>query len=1247
MKKVIALLLTALLLAGVLGSLAYASTETTNYVHVWYQTEHGYIETGDSFTVIGSVIGTRCWASGMQNDADATEAPVTNLQLDLDLLETTPQFDWVGPETPGPPYHWSFGNVPQGMDSEQQAGVGYHESPDEFNPGFHVWRSATIESGVQHLTVTVKPMQNLPHINVDIRLENIVYLSPEITSVVSEYPGWVFIAQDGKRAFIAVESPLTAGVEYTFQASIDLNLPEGEDEVEFMPQIHTHWHQQTAGDNVSGNSTSYDMPGIGTWGWTASPNEGSDYQWNWGANELWLVKLAGYPVGPGGVESEVGVDFVTLWSLHVPGDEFIDSTIIGREWWSAHIQNIPDSTGEIYGLAAHLNSEVPFNEFHPYPDVIDPPNYEWFDLGSIQPGEMVGVSVDQQQPEIPVEYTPGFDVFRDVSPAVFYGPGPHTQTMTVTIIPQLPDYERDSLWVGIHAQETYLVKPTIQLPDLGPDIDVRFEEDGQLNISPQYLPLIGEPWTFTLIIDVELQPGVPCAQFAPGVSVLTGENLSGEYGLTIGDHVSYSHDGMGTWTLSAEGNYAWHLQAGRMRIVDIGMISEEITENYAFMSFHTMYNYTCPDDEFFNHVVPGQRQWGTVLSNRFNEPPLVIDNATVSLATLEEFGNINTENLDPDNNSPPLYRWLYSGIEPWMDAQTFVSYEPDDLLPEPFEPGLNASRTIDITRFDSPDWQTLVVKVKPEDVMPWFTINVRTPEDTPANAYIDSCYGATDYNFHPDGRGLSIWESQPAPWVEYTYTIRIWVEPGDHPVEIWPFVEIQRELSNVIEFIGEQETYSKEVAIPGTWTWDMSGTYPVVVAEQVSGVIRWEPQFAELINQGMAFFQTFWTHIPSGNKFINNGEVPGNISHTTQIINAPDSTGEPFSNVGLELDPVTPYDLIRPPVQDGPPYHWFWGSVPNGDIRSAFVRNLDDSEPFNPGFDASWLADLTVFSQPGIQTLTISVTPRQEFVDMLIIDIFATEDNNVAPRILSVDGADDVFINQDGHSSMIAMSTPDETEYTISVAIEVTPKVPQVKYRPTVRIYDPGFVDAGQEFGSEIGREMPEVGTWTWSTEDTCQWTWIQSNARAVVFPRDSIALITEFSIQHMSVDFNDSQPNGDRIAVSEATLTLDEVATYDLSNEDVIVYVDGVEIVVPAGSFAQQGDKEKYTYSSPQGEDPEVLMKLDLESGEWSLKVSNVDASAIDNSDGVTITLSIGEILSATQLISMQVGGLTYIAGE
>ncbi|HEY32768.1 MAG TPA: hypothetical protein G4O10_06645 [Dehalococcoidia bacterium] len=1267
MKRILAIVLAVILTVVGLTSAIYAQPQPENAVGLSFGTHAIYFAPGNTFSN-QEVPGQRHWTTELTNGLSDPGSVIPNATVGL---SSGLEFDFIQEENleiEGPPlYQWSYTEITPGGHAKAEASFkGSDHAPLYFKPGFDV--SRTFEptrfdgSDTRPLVIVVTPQdEGLPEFGIEIRIPQD---NPELAFIESwdGPPSEYHLSPDGQMLSIRELDPQSSE---TFVYNIAITVNPDPYPVEILPSVsvQTRIGPGSNYDPVEPNSSYVkditDMCDTCTWTWNfwdTNPEDPEDpvpveYPISIHEGVSGVIRFEGYFVELS--NNEVGVDFGTMWSLHVPGNEFTDDTVIGREWWSSNVYNMPDWTGELIDeLLVDANSQVAFNRFDPYPDVIEPPDFGWY-FGDIPQDGGIYVSVDKQQPNIPVDYTPGFDVSREVSPAAFYGPGPHTQTVEITIIPRQPDYDRTNLWVDIHAEETYLVNPVIQMPDPEQGIEMNLTEDGHhLSINPQSLPPIDTQWDIEVTIDVELQPGVPGAQFAPGVSVLTGEEILGHNGFATGNQVSYSPDGMGTWTLRAQGDYIWNWHAGRVRIVDLAMISEEIEANDVFMSFHTMYSYISPDDEFVNNGVLGQRQWGTVLSNQLNDPQSVIEWATVSLETGIDFGNINTDNLDPMYNGPPLYRWSYSGIEPGMNAPTFVSHEPNDPSPVPFEPGFNASRTVDVTRFDEPGWQTLVIKVKSQDVLnPWFAINVGIPENISISASIDSCYGATDYHISPDGQTLGIWQAMPNPAVEYTYTVLIWVEPGEgHPVEIRPFVEVQRELSNTIEFFGTCDTYSNGEAIvePGKWTWDMSGEYPVAVGEQVSCSIRWEPQFEELINDVTVLFQKFLTYIPSGNEFINNGDVPGDISYATQIINAPDNTGEPVSNAMIELVPNEAFDYTKPPVP-GPPYQWPLGSIINGDIRQVSVLNSEDSMPFDPGFNASCSADQTVFSQPDIQTLTITVTPQEEYVDMLIIDIFAGGDDNVIPKILSVDGADDVIIAQGGHRSMIVKLTPALEEYTVTATIKVIPNMPQIKYRPTVRIYDPGLDPSsfGVGYQDSIIYYMPEVGTWTWSADGLYQWTWLEGNARAVLFPRDSAALITEFSISQMSVDFDATQPDGDRIAISEAFITLGEVAAYDLSTDDVIISVDGVEIIIPAGGFTQQGNKEKYTYSSLSGDEPpEVTMKIDLESGEWSLKISDIDASVIDNSDGVEITLAIGE-LCAVEVINMHVGGLTFIADQ
>jgi len=56
--------------------------------------------------------------------------------------------------------------------------------------------------------------------------------------------------------------------------------------------------------------------------------------------------------------------------------------------------------------------------------------------------------------------------------------------------------------------------------------------------------------------------------------------------------------------------------------------------------------------------------------------------------------------------------------------------------------------------------------------------------------------------------------------------------------------------------------------------------------------------------------------------------------------------------------------------------------------------------------------------------------------------------------------------------------------------------------------------------------------------------------------------------------------------------------------------------------------------------------MILDFDEGHWSLLVHNVDASAVDNCDGLDMTFSIGS-MSTAEHVDMWVDRLSYIAQD
>lgn len=248
-----------------------------------------------------------------------------------------------------------------------------------------------------------------------------------------------------------------------------------------------------------------------------------------------------------------------------------------------------------------------------------------------------------------------------------------------------------------------------------------------------------------------------------------------------------------------------------------------------------------------------------------------------------------------------------------------------------------------------------------------------------------------------------------------------------------------------------------------------------------------------------------------GDSFINK-EVATERWWRTNLQNLPDETGEPVIGAQLSLESKMSFGGISGLLSGGiendqltkmgpPTYEWFLGDVPNGKPITtngwpwdAFVVRRRFPDKLAPGYDISRSFDKTVFLKPGIQTLTITLTPREESIDKVTIYVHTDEDNSVNPVVLSYTSSSkgEVKIEQDGHRSSIS-SVPVKlnTPLTVTVTIQVTPKEPLVQYKPytsiqTERVSVP---EEGVTTGSSVSYTT-EVGTWTWSAEGDYVWGW-------------------------------------------------------------------------------------------------------------------------------------------------------------
>jgi len=257
-----------------------------------------------------------------------------------------------------------------------------------------------------------------------------------------------------------------------------------------------------------------------------------------------------------------------------------------------------------------------------------------------------------------------------------------------------------------------------------------------------------------------------------------------------------------------------------------------------------------------------------------------------------------------------------------------------------------------------------------------------------------------------------------------------------------------------------------------------------------------------LVNVG---FSEEYDYKVSGDSFINK-EVTVEEWWRTNLLNISDETGAPVTGLRLTLDSEVSFGGVEDEflTMRGPPtYEWFLGDIPDGETVvhtggywpwDAYVRRSSTSK-LTPGYDVSRSFDKTVFSAPGIQTLTITLTPREESIDKVTIFVHTDEDAFVDPVVLSYSATSggDVKIEQGGHRSGIhSVPVEHDTPLVVTVSLQVTPKVPLVHYKPGTSILPHRFSvpDRGITTGSSVSFTT-EVGTWTWSADGDYVWDWV------------------------------------------------------------------------------------------------------------------------------------------------------------
>jgi DMSO/TMAO reductase YedYZ molybdopterin-dependent catalytic subunit len=132
--------------------------------------------------------------------------------------------------------------------------------------------------------------------------------------------------------------------------------------------------------------------------------------------------------------------------------------------------------------------------------------------------------------------------------------------------------------------------------------------------------------------------------------------------------------------------------------------------------------------------------------------------------------------------------------------------------------------------------------------------------------------------------------------------------------------------------------------------------------------------------------------------------------------------------------------------------------------------------------------------------------------------------------------------------------------------------------------------------------------------------------------------LMKTFTITNLRVDY--SQRDDRDSIVMTAKYALPDGYAFNPRTDVVKFDIDGLEITIPAGSF--KGLFNTFVYTTKGNATPKVTVIMNSRTGDLTLVVRKANVDVIDNSDGVTVTFSIGGVIG-TQTVEMFVETLTY----
>lgn len=258
-------------------------------------------------------------------------------------------------------------------------------------------------------------------------------------------------------------------------------------------------------------------------------------------------------------------------------------------------------------------------------------------------------------------------------------------------------------------------------------------------------------------------------------------------------------------------------------------------------------------------------------------------------------------------------------------------------------------------------------------------------------------------------------------------------------------------------------------------------------------------------NKVRVHFATQYDLQVHGDVFSNQETTGQAIWRIPNIINTTDETGEPVRDLRVTLESDLAFEWVDEEnlMQMGPPvYEWYFGDLVEEHLHTGWATDVlvgfinQSPVRFSPGLDVSCSFDKTVFSEPGMQTITVTVTPREEWLESVEIFVHAQNNELVDSFIIAHSAGEQAHVTPDRQYSEVGtpgIGIPTELDKPVSIAVtlQVTPKVAEIEHKPHVGI-KPNWRQEGYG-GSTAGSSVTYTngaGTWTVSALGDYIWEW-------------------------------------------------------------------------------------------------------------------------------------------------------------